>query len=289
MRRVFVTKAKGYSLVELLIVIATIGLLAAVLLPVFRAARDSARQSVCLTNFKQVSTALQIYLGDYEDRNPPVNHRPGFNGPPGQDRTWVQIVLPYVKSFQVFKCPSDTGRLRGNEGSFDGDLILNDTDIRFFLASQRSNLGYNHQYLAPVVKSSGEWIADPRTASQIGDPSHTLLFADSVWQTDRNDRPSGGGRWLISPPCRYEIRNGVRMDTFASSEHVWTPDSGWNGLRTNLKYGGVWPWHSGHVTVVWSDTSTKVVPLSLIVKGCDARPNWTGSIQNYDDYIWDVH
>lgn len=273
----------------MLVVLATIMLLAAVTMPVFRAARESARRTTCFSNFRQVATATQIYLGDYEDRYMPVNHRPGQTGPPGEDLSWVQVVMPYVKSFSVFKCPSDYGRKIGSEGVFDGDLVVSDTDIRFFLASQRVNLGYNHQYLAPVVRAQGLWMSVPRFATQVNDPSRTLQFLDSAWEVDLRGRPSGGGRWIVAPPCRYEVRNGTRLDTFASEGAAWSPDSGW-GLfaRGKLPYGGVWPWHNNRVTAIRLDTSAKAYSVKSLMAGCTGESNWQGLISNPDDYIWDL-
>ena len=273
----------------MLVVLATIMLLAAVTMPVFRAARESARRTTCFSNFRQVAVAAQIYLGDYEDRYMPVNHRPGHTGPPGEDLSWVQVVMPYVKSFSVFKCPSDFGRKRGSEGVFDGDLVMSDTDVRFFLASQRVNVGYNHQYLSPVIRSQGQWVSVPRYATQVSEPSRTLQFVDSVWEVDTQNKPMGGGRWIVAPPCRYEVRNGARLDTFAAEGVAWSPDSGWGGLgKGRLPYGGVWAWHSERVTGLRLDTSAKSYTIRALTAGCTGESNWQGLISNPDDYIWDL-
>jgi len=52
-------------LIELLVVVAIIAVLAAMLLPALAGAREKARQAACVNNLKQVSTALESYLGDY--------------------------------------------------------------------------------------------------------------------------------------------------------------------------------------------------------------------------------
>lgn len=55
----------GFTLIELLVVIAIIAILAAILFPVFSAAKESGRASSCLNNMKQLATGFTLYTGDY--------------------------------------------------------------------------------------------------------------------------------------------------------------------------------------------------------------------------------
>lgn len=57
----------GFTLIELLVVIAIIALLAAILFPVFAQARSKARQTVALSNLKQIGTAMLLYAQDYDE------------------------------------------------------------------------------------------------------------------------------------------------------------------------------------------------------------------------------
>jgi|YelNatPaOPRAMG01_1025707.scaffolds.fasta_scaffold63784_2 prepilin-type N-terminal cleavage/methylation domain-containing protein/prepilin-type processing-associated H-X9-DG protein len=61
---------RGFTLIELLVVIAIIAILAAILFPVFANARDKARQTACLNNLKQIGSALESYLSDWDQTMP---------------------------------------------------------------------------------------------------------------------------------------------------------------------------------------------------------------------------
>ncbi len=61
---------KGFTLIELLVVIAIIAILAAILFPVFAKAREAARQSVCLSNLKQIGLGIMQYVDDWKGRYP---------------------------------------------------------------------------------------------------------------------------------------------------------------------------------------------------------------------------
>ena len=78
----------GFTLLELLVVIATIAILAALMLPALRAAKEQAQGIQCLSQLKQFSYAWNLYADDYEEQIPPNYGRAG----PAQieTNTWVQ-------------------------------------------------------------------------------------------------------------------------------------------------------------------------------------------------------
>jgi prepilin-type N-terminal cleavage/methylation domain-containing protein/prepilin-type processing-associated H-X9-DG protein len=106
---------RGFTLIELLVVIAIIAILAAILFPVFSRAREQARKSACLSNMKQIGTALMMYCQDWDEAFPLVVfgsldvRTAGWTGacdPQYKSGTWRTVIQPYLKSWDVFKCPS---------------------------------------------------------------------------------------------------------------------------------------------------------------------------------------
>jgi prepilin-type N-terminal cleavage/methylation domain-containing protein/prepilin-type processing-associated H-X9-DG protein len=155
---------RGFTLIELLVVIAIIAILAAILFPVFAQARESARKTSCLSNLRQLGTALNMYLQDYDElfhkgAGIPSTGQYGFGS--GTTDGWAQwpwFYGPYVKNVGVFDCPSSpdtTTELTAANWGNDG------------------NYGYNYSGL---TRDQG---TPPRALAEIEFPADTFVFFDS--------------------------------------------------------------------------------------------------------------
>lgn len=93
---------KGVSLVEVLVVLAVIGILIALLLPAVQAARESGRQTACKNNVKQLALAMQGHLNTYR-QYPSNGWGHAWVGDPDrgsgkrQPGGWIYQLLPYVE------------------------------------------------------------------------------------------------------------------------------------------------------------------------------------------------
>ena len=96
-------KTSGFTLIELLVVIAIIAILAAILFPVFAQAREKARSIACLSNEKQMGTALMMYAQDNDEGLPAWDEQVwsaerGISIVETPASVWDAKLVPYVKN-----------------------------------------------------------------------------------------------------------------------------------------------------------------------------------------------
>lgn len=85
----------SFTLVELLVVVAIIGVLAALLAPALKNARIQAKTIACVSTIRQVATGMIMYAEANEGQFPHYMERPGGVNDP--NTVWTRRVIPYVK------------------------------------------------------------------------------------------------------------------------------------------------------------------------------------------------
>ena len=102
----------GFTLVELLVVIAIIAILIALLLPAVQAAREAARRTQCLNHFKQIGVALHNYHSS-RSRFPPgaiyLHSSQPPNLPDFYGAGWAVYILPYLELINIDDLWQDDG------------------------------------------------------------------------------------------------------------------------------------------------------------------------------------
>ena len=113
--RVIRRDIKGFTLIELLVVIAIIAVLLAIIMPAMRRIKESAKQTICKSNLRNIGLALFMYLDDNERKFPNYGRANGFlwydeggNLLPISDNRayWGIVYKPYLKETKIFGCPS---------------------------------------------------------------------------------------------------------------------------------------------------------------------------------------
>lgn len=124
-----IKKTRSFTLIELLIVVAIIILLAGMLMPALKSAREKSRQIQCTSNQKQCGLAMSIYASDFNGFVVLSLWKSGYSYVKGQNARWLEMLdgtwdVEYLKSKTVILCPSwppneyETGRCYGTRSNF---------------------------------------------------------------------------------------------------------------------------------------------------------------------------
>jgi prepilin-type N-terminal cleavage/methylation domain-containing protein/prepilin-type processing-associated H-X9-DG protein len=182
-----VVRTRGFTLIELLVVIAIISVLAAILFPVFARARENARRASCQSNLKQISLGIMMYAQDYDETYPLGGTAEVIDGA-GDKVRWRLLVQPYVKSTQIFQCPSMEVRLdQGFPSSYGCNYDPGDiTSVSGTAIANLMGFG-SSKTLAAVNNAAGTILIGERLNQDWpASPSNTVNYP-SIAAGDRNN------------------------------------------------------------------------------------------------------
>jgi prepilin-type N-terminal cleavage/methylation domain-containing protein/prepilin-type processing-associated H-X9-DG protein len=215
-------RRSAFTLIELLVVIAIIAILAAILFPVFAQARDKARQTACLSNMKQIGTAVMMYLQDYDEVYLANNRTYDPTGPLNSSSiygAWPQHLQPYVKNVEVFSCSegrvTQRETINGVGGSATGAIR-----VPFY------QLGANEW----IVTSGDHAYQPPVAQASIGRPAELPLIGDSLyilWNGPHRIMNANwtGGWWTApqAPDPAYSRHAGGSNIAYGDGHAKWVP------------------------------------------------------------------
>ena len=184
----------AFTLIELLVVIAIIATLAAMLLPALQKARERGRSASCVSNLKQLTSAMQLYASEYNDY--PFYCRPttgdGTVAKGGgsiydsagisnwnttrKNRFWPGQALQYLKKTDIFTCP-------GAEVDRSYETDLNKLRTHGHISYAANGKLYSE------LNSANEEIRATAKLGSIRNPSSKIAFSEL--------NPSGSRAYLL--------------------------------------------------------------------------------------------
>ena len=217
-------KRFAFTLIELLVVIAIIAILAAILFPVFGRARENARRSSCQSNMKQIGLGIVQYSQDYDEKYPNLH----------TEYRWPFLVQPYIKSTQVFACPSNSETvtevhpINGTKinthygANFNGNTVFNGANdhkgegvFSDFGTSGMSIAEFNAPTTTISVVEIGQWQAFCVSAVD------RSPYKDTLW----NNHLATGNYLFVDG----HVKSLKAMATLTPTMNMWTRDNSQTG------------------------------------------------------------
>jgi prepilin-type N-terminal cleavage/methylation domain-containing protein/prepilin-type processing-associated H-X9-DG protein len=216
-------KHRGFTLVELLVVIGVIALLISMLLPALNRARQSAAALKCASNMRQIGVAMRMYANDNQDSIPYAHMQDATGKLP--DTTWDEAIDKYVggrgdnvsmPTSKVLACPSDPIRRTSGE-------------MRSYSMTHGE---HPYEPMGPTTGTGIHWYrnaAGVLSGGQVGGRHHPLKFSKVRKSTGvllLIERPQDGNNlgWVqcsTSESPRRQHPDNVNFFTHASKKWNW--------------------------------------------------------------------
>jgi len=156
-------RLEAFTLIELLVVIAIIAILAAILIPAVGKVRESAHQTKCVSNLRQLAVASTVYASDHSG-----NFVSLYSDTPGKV-VWIDQIAPYVdgenaqRIFEAINCPS-------------AEHVMEVDGVR----QSTYSYGWNPALIPDTRDLDGDGVsASAKRLINAQRPSQTILLADT--------------------------------------------------------------------------------------------------------------
>jgi prepilin-type N-terminal cleavage/methylation domain-containing protein/prepilin-type processing-associated H-X9-DG protein len=176
--------SKGFTLIELIVVIAILAILAALLFPAINLAKEKARRTACLNGLRQINTGVRMYSDDAMDAAPAsgaTNVISLFSGYKELMKNYVGLKGASSSQDRLFACPADSFYPSYMEGITNTFFKVRKSlhDQTFFdFSSYAFNGGDNKTRTSDV----GPWTPPGLTGlklSSVKNPTRTILVAEA--------------------------------------------------------------------------------------------------------------
>ncbi|HMC27403.1 MAG TPA: type II secretion system protein [Verrucomicrobiae bacterium] len=208
----------AFTLIEVLVVIAIIGILAALLLPVLAGAKDRARQSQCLSEFRQWALAMKMYVADNDDYFPRerginnINPWPVVAAATNGD-VWYNALPP-----EMSKLPAAYYAVNAQADFYLPSHLFTCPSARFSASNAAAYPNFSRAMNSRLIIANA-----PTRMSVVRDPADTLLLVEAgvSGETPLPGQPSGDGRphvkWDRGSARHHGFGNGAFTDGHAAA------------------------------------------------------------------------
>jgi prepilin-type N-terminal cleavage/methylation domain-containing protein len=152
---------RTFTLIELVVVIVILGIIAAILFPVFAQPNGKNPGISCLSNTKQFGVGIIMYAQDYDEHLPPAEK-------------WMTVSMPYTKNKAIYICPVMKKESPKTAASYAMDTRLSGKSLNKLKEPANQALAYDSTRTDWDAADPGQTFAPQHNEGKQG----SLVFAD---------------------------------------------------------------------------------------------------------------